>query len=295
MNIESVYILEDRGILFIQGTDTKEFLQNLITNDINKVDENNSCFASLLTPQGKYLFDFLLVKHKNGYFIDCEKKQVDALFKQLNAYKLRSKIEILNLSNEFVVAAFSHEKFLKFEGAKDLAGSTLKYNEDSVLLDPRNKKLGGRLIINLEKLYLSLKKLDLKSIDIIDYYKFSHKLGIPQKGTEQLRNKLFGIECNFVEMNGIDFKKGCYVGQENTSRIHLKNKLSKRLLPIEIINGKLKEGDKILINDQEIGKVLIDNKYPFALVKYLNDNFDPNAEYKSENSILKINKPEWIK
>ena len=249
----------------------------------------------MLTPQGKYLFDFLLVKHKNGYFIDCEKKQVDELFKQLNIYKLRSKIEILNLSNEFVVAAFSHEKFLKFERAKDFAGSTLKYNEDPVLLDPRNKKLGGRLIINLEKLYLSLKKLDLKSIDNIDYYKFSHKLGIPQKDTEQLRNKLFGIECNFVEMNGIDFKKGCYVGQENTSRIHLKNKLSKRLLPIEIINGKLKEGDKILINDQEIGKVLIDNSYPFALVKYLNDNFDPNAEYKSENSILRINKPEWIK
>ena len=295
MNIESVYILEDRGLLFIQGSDTNEFLQNLITNDINKVDDNNSCFASLLTPQGKYLFDFLLVKHKNGYFIDCEKKQVDALFKQLIAYKLRSKIEIINLSNEFVVAAFSHEKFLKFEGAKDLAGSTLKYNEDPILLDPRNKKLGGRLIINLEKLYLSLKKLDLKSIDNIDYYKFSHKLGIPQKDTEQLRNKLFGIECNFIEMNGIDFKKGCYVGQENTSRIHLKNKLSKRLLPIEIINGKLKEGDKILINDQEIGKVLIDNSYPFALVKYLNDNFDSTAEYKSENSILRINKPEWIK
>ena len=294
MNIESVYILEDRGLLFIQGPDANEFLQNLITNDINKVNDDYSCFASLLTPQGKYLFDFLLVKHKNGYFIDCEKKQVDALFKQLNAYKLRSKIEILNLSNEFVVAAFSHEKFLKFEGAKDLAGSTLKYNKDPVLLDPRNKKLGGRLIINLEKLYLSLKKLDLKSIDNIEYYKFSHKLGIPQKDTEQLRNKLFGIECNFVEMNGIDFKKGCYVGQENTSRIHLKNKLLKRLLPIEIINGKLKEGDKILINDQEIGKVLIDNSYPFALVKYLNDNFDPNAEYKSENSILKINKPEWI-
>lgn len=295
MNIESVYILEDRGLLFIQGSDTNEFLQNLITNDINKVDDNNSCFASLLTPQGKYLFDFLLVKHKNGYFIDCEKKQVDALFKQLIAYKLRSKIEIINLSNEFVVAAFSHEKFLKFEGAKDLAGSTLKYNKDPVLLDPRNKKLGGRLIINLEKLYLSLKKLDLKSTDIIDYYKISHKLGIPQKDTEQLRNKLFGIECNFVEMNGIDFKKGCYVGQENTSRIHLKNKLSKRLLPIEIINGKLKEGDKILINDQEIGKILIGNSYPFALVKYLNDNFDPAAEYKSENSTLRINKPEWIK
>ena len=295
MNIKNVYILEDRGILFINGSDAKEFLQNLITNDINKVNDTNSCFASLLTPQGKFLFDFLIIQHKNGYFIDCEKKQMEELFKQLNIYKLRSNIEILNLSNEFVVAVFSHEKFLKFEGAKDFAGSTLKYKEDPVLLDPRYKKLGGRLIINFEKLYLSLKKLSLKSINNIEYYKFSHKLGIPQKDTEQLRNKLFGIECNFVEMNGIDFKKGCYVGQENTSRIHLRNKLLKRLLPIEIINGKLKEGDKILINDNEIGKVLIDNKYPFALVKYLNDNFDPNAEYKSENSILKINKPEWIK
>ncbi len=180
MNIESAYILEDRGILFIQGADTKEFLQNLITNDINKVDENNSCFASLLTPQGKYLFDFLLVEHKKGYFIDCEKKQVEELSKQLNIFKLRSNIEILNLSNEFVVAAFSHEKFLKFEGAKDFAGSTLKYKEDPVFLDPRYKKLGGRLIINLEKLYLSLKKLSLKSINNIEYYKFSHKLGIPQ-------------------------------------------------------------------------------------------------------------------
>jgi hypothetical protein len=100
MNIKKVYILEDRGILFIQGSDTKEFLQNLITNDINKVDETNSCFASLLNPQGKYLCDFLVIKHKKGYFIDCEKKQIEELFKLLNIYKLRSDVEILNLSNE---------------------------------------------------------------------------------------------------------------------------------------------------------------------------------------------------
>ncbi|SVE39931.1 uncharacterized protein METZ01_LOCUS492785, partial [marine metagenome] len=141
MNIKNVYILEDRGILFIHGSDTKEFLQNLITNDINKVDEANSCFASLLTPQGKYLFDFLVVKHKKGYFIDCEKKQIQELFKQLNIYKLRSDIEILNLSNEFVVAAFSYEKFISFDGAKDLPGNTFKYGEDPVFLDPRHKKL----------------------------------------------------------------------------------------------------------------------------------------------------------
>jgi hypothetical protein len=295
MNINNVYILEDRGILFIQGSDTKEFLQNLITNDINKVDEANSCFASLLTPQGKYLFDFLVVEHKKGYFIDCEKKQIEELFKQLNIYKLRSDIEILNLSNEFVVAAFSYEKFISFDGAKDLPGNTFKYGEDPVFLDPRHKKLGGRLIINLEKLYLSLKKLDLKSTNPEEYYKLSYELGIPQKNTEKLRNKLFGIECNFEELNGIDFKKGCYIGQEITSRIKLRNKLSKRLLPIQLIEGKLIEGATIKNNDNEIGKVLINNQYPFAIIKYLSDNFDPKIKYKSEKAVLKIIIPEWIK
>ena len=295
MNINNVYILEDRGILFIQGSDTKEFLQNLITNDINKVDEANSCFSSLLTPQGKYLFDFLVVKHKKGYFIDCEKKQIEELFKQLNIYKLRSDIEILNLSNEFVVAAFSYEKFISFDEAKDLPGNTFKYGEDPVFLDPRHKKLGGRLIINLEKLYLSLKKLDLKSAEPNEYYKFSHELGIPQRDMDKLSDKLFGIECNFEELNGIDFKKGCYVGQENTSRIKLRNKLSKRLLPIQLIKGNLEEGASIFNNENEVGKVLINNDQPFGLIKYLSDHFNHEAEFRSENATFKIKKPDWIK
>ena len=111
MNIKKVYILEDRGILYLNGADTKEFLQNMISNDINKVNENNSCFASLLSPQGKFLYAFIVVKHKSGYFIDCEKSQIETLFKQLNIYKLRSKVEIMNLSNEFVVAAFNRDRF----------------------------------------------------------------------------------------------------------------------------------------------------------------------------------------
>ena len=106
MNIKNVYILEDRGILFINGSDAKEFLQNLITNDINKVNDTNSCFASLLTPQGKFLFDFLIIQHKNGYFIDCEKKQIEELFRQLNLYKLRSKIEITNSLLKFIISTF---------------------------------------------------------------------------------------------------------------------------------------------------------------------------------------------
>ena len=295
MNIKNVYILDDRAILYINGEDAKEFLQNLISNDINKVSDVNSCFSSLLTPQGKFLYEFIIVKHKSGYLLDCEKPQAEELFKQLSLYKLRSKVEILNLSNEFVVAAFSHEKFLTFDEAKDQPGYTIKYREDPIFLDPRNKDLGARLIINLEKLYLSLKKLDLHDANLKEYYSLSHSLGIVPKDLNKLKDKLFGIECNFEELNGIDFKKGCYVGQENTARIKLKNKLSKRLFPINVINGKLYEGESIYNNEVEIGKVLIDSDYPFALIKYLNENFDEKANFKTKEASININKPDWIK
>ena len=295
MNIKNVYILEDRSILYLNGEDIKEFLQNLISNDINKVSENNTCFTSLLSPQGKFLYEFIIIKHKSGYLIDCEKTQADGLYKQLSIYKLRSKVEILNLSNEFVVAAFSHEKFLTFDKAKDSPGFTLKYREDPIFLDPRNKHLGARLIINLEKLYLSLKKLDLHDASISEYYSYSHKLGIVPKDLNKLQNKLFGIECNYEELNGIDFKKGCYVGQENTARIKLKNKLSKRLLPIDLVKGELIEGESIYYKENEIGKVLIENDYPFALIKYLDENFNGKTDFNTKKASIKIKKPEWIK
>ena len=295
MNIKNVYILDDRAILYLNGEDTKEFLQNLISNDMNKVSETNTCFTSLLSPQGKFLYEFIIIKHKSGYLIDCEKSQADGLYKQLSTYKLRSKVEILNLSNEFVVAAFSYEKFLTFDKVQDKSGFTIKYREDPIFLDPRNKQLGARLIINLEKLYLSLKKLDLHDANLREYYSFSHKLGIVPKDLNRLQNKLFGIECNYEELNGIDFKKGCYVGQENTARIKLKNKLSKRLLPINIANGELTEGESIYYNENEIGKVLIDNGYPFALIKYLDENFNGKSDFNTKEASIKIKLPDWIK
>ena len=295
MKSKNVYILNDRAIIYINGEDSKVFLQNLISNDINKVHENSTCFTSLLSPQGKFLYEFIIIKHKSGYLLDCEKSQADGLLRQFNIYKLRSKIEILNLSNEFVVAALSHEKFMNFDKSQDIPGFTLKYREDPIFLDPRNKLLGARLIINLEKLYLSLKKLDLKDSNLNDYYSFSHKLGIVPKDLNKLQNKLFGIECNYEELNGIDFKKGCYIGQENTTRIKLKNKLSKRLLAINLVKGKLVEGESIYYKENEIGKVLISNDYPFALIKYLDDNFNEKFEFNTKNASISIEKPDWIK
>ena len=293
MNDEKVYILEDRSILYVSGDDCYEFLQNLVSNDLSKVKNNNSCFASLLTPQGKFLFEFIIVKHKSGYFIDCEKSQSEELFKQLNMYKLRSKVDLMNLSNEFVIATFSLKKFLEFDDAKQVLGHTIKYREDPILLDPRNQELGARLIINLEKLYLSLKKLKLKSTDTSEYHTLSHKLGIVPLGLNKLQNKLFGVECNYEELNGIDYKKGCFVGQENTARIKHKDKLSKRLFSLELINGSIKENDVINFEGREIGKVLIDGSYPFGLIKFKELNLN-TKNLITESGLLKINKPNWI-
>ena len=293
MKNDNVYIFEDRGLLYLNGEDVKEFLQNIITNDIEKVTNEMSCFAALLTPQGKYLFDFLIIKHKAGYFLDCEKKNIDELFKQLSLYKLRSKVEILNLSNEFVVAGMSYEKFLTFDNSEDIEGFTIKYREDPIFLDPRLKKLGARLIINLEKLYLSLKKLELKTAKVEDYYNFSHNLGISQIDNLNLQNKIFGIECNFEELNGIDFKKGCYVGQENTARIKLKNKLNKKLFAIKIIEGNI-NSDEIFLEDKEVGKLLIKNKNPFAVIKTQNNLLNFENIYKCGDAKVKILKPDWL-
>ena len=288
-----VYILEDRGLLYINGDDAKEFLQNIITNNIENVSEDRSCFSVLLTPQGKYLYDFIIIKHKSGFLLDCEKEIIDDLYKKLNLYKLRSKVEILNLSNEFVVASLSKEKFLEIENSKNKEGSTIKFREDPIFLDPRSKELGARLIINLEKLYLSLKKLGLEISEVDEYYNHSHLLGIPQIDTKYLQDKIFGIECNFEELNGIDFRKGCYVGQENTARIKLKDKLNKRLFAIKVLEGQI-NSEEITFKNKNIGRLLINNKYPFALFKLENKKFDFDIDLKCGDAKIKALKPYWF-
>ncbi len=295
MKITETCILEDRGIIYINGIDAKYFLQNILTNDLNKISDKQSIFSSLLTAQGKYLFDFILVKHKRGYLIDCEKNELENLIKILKIYKLRSKVEILNLTNEFAIAVLPYQKYLSLENNQTL-GFTFKYGEDTILLDPRNIKLGARVISNLEKLYILLKKLDLKIIDKKIYYKRSFDMGILQVNSCKLKDKIFGIECNFEELDAIDFKKGCFVGQENTSRIKLRNKLKRRLLPLKIKEGKILEGDLIKFNDNDVGRVLINDPFPFAIIKILEPNVKEfiNKDLTCGSARVEIIKPEWL-
>ena len=283
MEKDQIIILKNRGLISIFGDDTIEFLQNIITNDINKVTTENSIFSALLTPQGKYLYEFFIVKSDKGYFLDCEEAFVDEIINNLKKYKLRSKVELENISSNYVVGIINKDKFGEIQREVNNTSNTITYRDCPFFIDPRDNKLGARILSPLEKLYLTIKKLSLNIVDEDDYFAEAYKLGIPVKGLEYLKDQLFGLEANFEALDAIDFKKGCYIGQENTARMKLKNKLRRKLMPIKT-DQQLKLEDEIFFKNSKIGKVLINKPYPFALIKMYDPDFQ---EFKDQD--LEVN------
>ena len=284
MEKDQIILLEDRGLISIIGQDAKNFLQNIITNDIEKVSPSNTIFSALFTPQGKYLFEFFLLKLNNGYLLDCDNKLTNEIINYLSKYKLKSKIEIRDISNERVIGIIDLEKFIEI----NKIGDTIIYRDSPIFIDPRSRKLGARIVSTLEKLYLTIKKLNLKIINPNVYFFKGHSLGIPIKGVENLKDQLFGLEANFENLQAIDFKKGCYIGQENTARMKLKNKLRRRLFPIKS-NRKLNLGEELIFNDSVIGKVLINEPFCFALIKLYNPDFEEFKNKEISSKSCKVN------
>jgi folate-binding protein YgfZ len=285
MEKDQIILLEDRGLILISGEDAKNFLQNIITNDVEKVSLSASIFSALFSPQGKYLFEFFLIQSKNGYLLECDDKFTNEIINYLLKYKLRSKIEIIDISKDYVIGLINSEKFSDIQKNENKTGDTIEFRGSPLFLDPRNNNLGARIVSSLEKLYLTIKKLNLKIIKPDTYFAKAHSLGIPIKGIENLKDQLFGLEANFEKLNAIDFKKGCYIGQENTARMKLKEKLRRRLLPI-FSTEKLNLGEEIFYNKTKIGKILIEQPYPFGLLKVI----DPNVKEFENKELLANNK-----
>ena len=281
MKKNQINILKDRGIISVSGKDSKEFLQNIITNDINGVNKDNSIFSGIFTPQGKYLYEFFVIKSDNGYFLDSSDEFKEELKTFLEKYKLSSDVQIKDISNKYAVGVISNEKLEEIKKEENKLTQTIIFRSTPFFQDPRSKKLGSRVLSNLEKLYLTIKKLSLKIEDDRDYINIAHKAGIPIKSLKKLQNNLFGLEANFEELSAIDFKKGCYIGQENTARMKLKNKLRKKLLPL-ISDENLEIGSEITLNGNQIGKLLIANPYPFGLINI----FDKKVSELKNKEIL---------
>ena len=282
MEKDQIIILENRGLVSITGHDAQDYLQNIITSYINKVSEISSIFAALLSPQGKYLFEFFVLKSEEGYFLDCDSGSVSELISHLSKYKIGSKVEIKNLSSNYAVGIISLENFKIIQNKVGKYDLTLKFRTSPIFVDPRDRGLGARIISPLENLYLTIKKLNLKITAKEKYLEQAYFSGIPVEGLKNLQNQLFGLELNFERLNAIDFKKGCYVGQENTARMKLKKKIRRKLMPVKT-ECEIKIGDEIKYNDCIIGKILIDKPFPFAVIKL----FDPEFSlFKNEKLII---------
>jgi folate-binding protein YgfZ len=292
METDKAYITS-KSFISIKGEDSVDFIQNIISNDIKKVTDNKCIFASLLTPQGKFLFEFIIFKTRNIFLIECNSELTKELFNKLYNYKLRSKVEIKIEDNLISVDI----PFVKFKSLNINKLNLINYKNYLIFEDPRIKNTLARAIIEQSKIknFLSDLNIDLSN----EKYLLEKKLfniGIPSKDIQKLQNQLFSLEANFLELNGIDQKKGCYIGQENTARMHLKNKVNKRLFALQITNGKVQDGQKINFDNEEIGKVLIDDLFPFGLIKINkeNKNLITNKELKTETATIKINIPNWM-
>ncbi|MEV5033937.1 YgfZ/GcvT domain-containing protein [Sphingobium sp. LMC3-1-1.1] len=192
--------LTDRALLRISGEDAKSFLQGLLTRDVLKLKEGEPRWTALLTPQGKVLFDFILWAGGDDVLIDCEGAQADALMKRLTIYRLRRKVAIMP------------EDALAVHWALEAPGKPF---------DPRLSELGHRWIAAPDEGDASAA-----------FRAHRLSLGIFEGAGELGQDQLLWLETNAGELSGVDYDKGCYVGQENTARMHYRNKVSRRLVAV---------------------------------------------------------------
>lgn len=243
--------MENRSVLVLSGKDVWAFLQNLITNDMNKVNETTGIYAALLTAQGKFLHDFFILKSEDGYLLDCTTGRKDDLIRRLTLYKLRADVTISE-GDQRVFAVFG-EKACSAANLSEKAGAVTENNGTIFMADPRNLALGVRVYAATG--FDPSTQLPTATLTTEEAYE-SHRLalGVPEGPQDILPEKNFLLEANFEELNGVSFTKGCYVGQELTARTKHRAKIKKRLFRIEY-NGELHEDDKILHQGREIAEV----------------------------------------
>ncbi len=225
--------LADRGVIEITGEDAAKFLHGLATNDILSLASGEARFAALLTPQGKVLFDFLVFAVAPQLFLlDCPLALADDLAKSLSLYKLRTKAVIANRSNEMEALAFLDEPS---HGAQTIA----------LAPDPRNARLGWRA--------LATKGAVLARDDITPYEARRISVGVPLGGVDFDYGGAFPHEANMDLLNGVDFKKGCYVGQEVVSRMKHRGLVRRRVRHYRTHGGAPPPGVAIRVGEMEIG------------------------------------------
>jgi len=243
--------LPDRGVVCLTGSDCRGFLQGLISNDIDKVSETRSIYATFLTPQGKFLFDLFISQTGESLLIDCEKERQADFMKRLRLYKLRADVSITDCSDELGVTAYWGDGCANAAQLTGAAGSARSIANGTLSIDPRLSEAGLRAIIPTD----GYEPAGLEDAVAADYDLHRLSLGLPRSGVDLIVDKSILLECGVDELNGIDWKKGCYMGQEVTARSKYRGLIKKRLVPVEINGAAPAAGSLILTGDKQAGEM----------------------------------------
>ena len=250
--------LPDRGVVKVSGEDARNFLNGLVTSDLTELKPGLSRFGALLTPQGKIIVDFLITEapagHGGGFLFDCPRALAQALTDKIRFYKLRAKLSVENLSDSLgVIAAW---------------GGDLAMQPDLTFTDPRAPTLGTRILAPQD---LAEKVAVLIGADLVGPEAYeAHRIacGAPRGGLDFIYGDAFPHETNMDRLHGVDFDKGCYVGQEVVSRMQHRGTARTRTVKIILDGPSPETGSPILAGDKQVGTVgsTADNK-GLALVR----------------------------
>ena len=248
--------LESRGVLAVTGGDRLEFLQNLVSNDVNQVTQSRTVYAALLTPQGKFLHDFLIARWKDSFLIDCEGDRLIDLAQRLSAYRLRADIELLDATEDWRVTALLGEGAGTAFGLADEPGATASLDGDGLIFyDPRPAMPGLRAFLPRSQGFTAMTALGIAPGRIEDYQRSRIAAGVPDGSHDMTVGKSTLMEFGFEALNGLDFTKGCYVGQELTARTKYRGLVRRRLVRVAIDGELPPPGTPVMANGKEAGEI----------------------------------------
>lgn len=248
-------LLENRGVLAITGEDTDTYLQGLISCDVAKVTPALAGYSAFLTAQGKYLHDFFLIRVDDTLFLDCESERLADLKKRLSMYKLRSKVTIEDVSDAWAVAVVWGDDAASTLGLDDALGAVKTVDGGILYGDPRLAAIGARALLAKETTSDTLAATDSDAASAADYDQARLAFGLPDGSRDMEVDKALLLENGFDELNGVDWQKGCYMGQELTARTRYRGLVKKRLLPVTIDGPTPPPGTPVMIDDKEAGQM----------------------------------------
>jgi transferase CAF17, mitochondrial len=248
----SFAVLEDRAALEVAGAHRVAFLQGLVSNDVAKAAAGMPVYAALLTAQGKYLHDFFIAALGEALYLDCERARLGDLQRRLSLYKLRSKVTFADAGARFAIAAAWGDDAAAKLGL--VAGAAKPFAEGIAYVDPRLAALGARLLIPPGH-EAAIAAAGLARADAVAYDRHRLMLGVPDGSHDLEIEKSILLENGFEELNGVDFAKGCYMGQELTARTKYRALIKKRLVPVKVDGPLPTPGTMVTRDGEDIGEI----------------------------------------